>query len=75
MVLSILWAKIMPNKAKQLINMIADGRYKDITIKIPVEDLYQMFIRNQDKLKKLIINLRQKNTNRTIFNYRIYVCV
>lgn len=42
----------MPNKAKQLINMIADGRYKDITIKIPVEDLYQMFIRNQDKLKK-----------------------
>lgn len=65
----------MPNKAKQLVNMIADGRYKDITIKISVEDLYQMFIRNQDKLKKLIINLRQKNTNRTIFNCRIYVCV
>lgn len=68
--------KIMPNKAKQLVNMIADGRYKDITIKIPVEDLYQMFIRNQDKLKKINYQLEaKKNTNRTIFNCRIYVCV
>lgn len=74
--------KIMPNKAKQLVNMIADGRYKDITIKIPVEDLYQMFIRNQDKLKKINYQLEAKKirtgqslTVESMFAYDIAVII
>lgn len=74
--------RIIPVKSKQLINSIVNGQYKDVNIKIPTEDLFEMLAQNQEKLKQINYQLEIKNlhmgkdvTTEAMFAYDIAVVI